>query len=150
MKTRELKRAIWLPRLVAEIFPFFADPANLGLLTPSRLSFCIISPLPIKMRLGLLIDYRIAMLGLSFRWQSEIMQWNPPHSFIDEQRRGPYRFWRHEHRFLERDNGTEILDTVHYAVRFDSLVHRAFVRPELEHIFDFREQKVRELFGTKA
>ena len=87
------------------------------------------------------------MHGIPFRWQSEITVWEPPHRFVDEQRRGPYRIWRHEHRFLERDGGTTISDRVQYAVLFDPIVDRWLVRPDIERIFDFRTRKMRELFG---
>jgi ligand-binding SRPBCC domain-containing protein len=147
VKVHELKRELWLPRPVAEIFPFFADAANLESLTPPWLNFRILSPRPIPIRLGTLIDYRIVVHGIPFRWQSEITAWEPPHRFVDEQRRGPYRIWRHEHRFLERDGGTSISDTVHYAVLFDPIVNRWLVRPDIEGIFDFRTEKMRELFG---
>ena len=147
MKVHELKRELWLPRPVAEIFPFFAEAANLEALTPPWLNFRILSPRPIPIRLGTLIDYRIVVHGIPFRWQSEITAWEPPHRFVDEQRRGPYRLWRHEHSFSERDGGTSIGDTVQYAVLFDPIVNRWLVRPDIEGIFDFRTEKMRELFG---
>jgi len=147
VKVHELKRELWLPRPVAEIFPFFAEAANLEALTPPWLNFRILSPRPIPIRLGTLIDYRIVVHGIPFRWQSEITAWEPPHRFVDEQRRGPYRLWRHEHSFSERDGGTSIGDTVQYAVLFDPIVNRWLVRPDIDGIFDFRTKKMRELFG---
>ena len=147
MKVHELKRELWLPRPVAEIFPFFAEAANLEALTPPWLNFRILSPRPIPIRLGTLIDYRIVVHGIPFRWQSEITAWEPPHRVVDEQRRGPYRLWRHEHSFSERDGGTSIGDTVQYAVLFDPIVNRWLVRPDIDGIFDFRTKKMRELFG---
>ena len=146
MRVREFKRTTWLPRPVGEIFPFFADAANLEMLTPPWLNFRVLSPRPIQIRLGSLIDYRIYVHGIRFRWQSEITAWEPPYRFVDEQRRGPYRFWRHEHKFMERDGGSAILDTGLYAVPFDFLIHRLFVRSDIGRIFDFRERKMRELF----
>lgn len=146
MRIREFKRTTWLQRPVSEVFPFFADAANLELLTPPWLHFRILTSRPIQIRLETLIDYRIRVHGIPFRWQSEITAWDPPRSFADEQRRGPYRFWRHEHKFLERDGGTVVFDEVRYAVPFDFLTHRLLVQPHIERIFDFREQKMRELF----
>lgn len=146
MKVHELQRELWLPRPLTEIFPFFADAANLETLTPPWLNFRILSPRPIPMGGGTLIDYRIVVHGIPFRWRSEITVWEPPHRFVDEQRRGPYRFWRHEHLFAERDGGTLISDWVKYAVLFDPIVHRWLVHPDVERIFDFRTKKMRELF----
>ena len=148
MKIRQLRHELWLPRPLAEVFPFFAEAANLEILTPSSLKFRIQSARPIVMRVGTLIDYRIVVRGLPFRWQSEITAWEPPVRFVDEQRRGPYRLWQHEHKFMERDGATTITDAVRYAVRFDFLAHRWLIRPEIERIFAFRAQKMRELFSA--
>jgi len=147
VKVHELQRELWLPRPLAEIFPFFADATNLETLTPPWLKFRILSPRPILMGVGTLIDYRIVVHGIPFRCQSEITVWEPPHRFVDEQRRGPYRMWRHEHRFEESDGGTMLSDRVQYAVLFDPLVHRWLVRPDIEGIFDFRTEKMKDLFG---
>jgi hypothetical protein len=147
VKIHELQRELWLPRPLTEIFRFFADATNLEALTPPWLNFRILSPRPIAMGVGTLIEYRIVVHGIPFRWLSEITAWEPPHRFVDEQRRGPYRIWRHEHRFWERDEGTMVTDRVQYAVLFDSVVHRWLVRPDIERIFSFRTKKMRELFG---
>ena len=149
MKVRQLQSELWLPRPVAEIFPFFADAANLEVLTPPWLKFQILSPRPLEMRVGTLIDYRLRVRGLPTRWQSEITAWEPPHRFVDEQTRGPYRLWRHEHEFVERDGGTVVRDKVDYAIPFDLITHRLFVRPDIERIFAFREQKMRKLFPAR-
>lgn len=147
MKVRHLERELWLPRPIAEIFTFFANPANLETLTPPWLKFQILTPRPLKMFVGTLIDYRLRVRGVPMRWQSEITVWEQPFCFIDEQRRGPYRLWQHDHRFIQKDCGTAIIDTVRYAVPFDFLTHRSLVRPDLERIFNFREQKLREFFS---
>lgn len=146
MKIRQLRHELWLPRPLAEVFPFFAEATNLEILTPPSLKFRIQSARPVVMRVGTLIDYLIVLRGLPFRWQSEITAWEPPVRFVDEQRRGPYRLWQHEHKFVERDGATTITDTVQYAVPFDFLTHRWLVRPEIERIFAFRAQKMHELF----
>lgn len=147
MKVRHLERELWLPRPIVEIFTFFANPANLETLTPPWLKFQILTPRPLEMFVGTLIDYRLRVRGVPMRWQSEITVWEPPFCFTDEQRRGPYRLWQHDHRFIQKDCGTAIIDTVRYAVPFDFLTHRLLVRPDLARIFDFREQKLRELFS---
>ena len=74
---------------------------------------------------------------------------DPPHRFVDEQRRGPYRLWHHTHTFVSRDGGTLCRDTVKYSVPFDFVAHRFFVRPDIESIFNFRQRKLRELFAEK-
>lgn len=150
MRIRELHRELWLPRPPEEVFPFFADAGNLERLTPPLLNFQILTPRPIEMRAGTLIDYRLRIRGIPVRWRSEITVWEPQRRFVDEQRRGPYRLWHHEHTFEPRDGGTLCCDTVRYAVVFDFLVHRVLVRPEIERIFAFRQEKLREAFGVAA
>lgn len=150
MRIRELHRELWLPRPPEEVFPFFADAGNLERLTPPLLNFQILTPRPIEMRAGTLIDYRLRIRGIPVRWRSEITVWEPQRRFVDEQRRGPYRLWHHEHTFEPRDGGTLCGDTVRYAVVFDFLVHRLLVRPDIERIFAFRQEKLREIFGDAA
>lgn len=147
MAERTLLRTTFVSRPLAEVFPFFANPANLEALTPPWLSFRISTPLPVAMRAGLLIDYRISLRGLPLSWRSEITAWEPPHRFVDEQRRGPYRLWVHEHLFKERDGGTEIVDRIRYAVLGGRLIERLFVDRDLARIFDYRQRRIAELLG---
>jgi ligand-binding SRPBCC domain-containing protein len=148
MQTHLFHAELWLPRTRGEVFAFFAESGNLELLTPPWLNIHILTPRQISMRAGVLIDYRLRIHGIPLRWQSEITIWEPPPRFVDEQRRGPYRLWHHEHTFEERDRGTLCRDTVRYAVPLDILTHRFFVRPDIESIFEFRQRKMRELFSS--
>ena len=148
MKIREFQSELWLPLPPEELFPFFAEAANLDAITPRWLDFCIVTPPPIVMREGTLIDYRLRVHRLPLRWRTRINAWQPPHRFVDEQIRGPYRQWIHEHTFEPRDGGTLARDHVRYAVRLDWLVHRRFVRPDIEQIFQFRAEALRKRFAT--
>src|SRR4051794_29426204 len=145
-----LAARISLPRSRMEVFEFFADPRNLETLTPPWLRFQIITPPPIIMQAGALIDYRLRVHGLPVRWQSEITAWEPPVRFVDEQRRGPYRIWIHEHTFQESDGGTEVRDRVRYNVPGGRLVNRLLVRRDLHAIFRFRQNRLREILGEPA
>jgi len=102
MSTFAFATELWLPRLRAEVFAFFGEARNLETLTPPWLKFEVLTPAPIAMRAGTLIDYRIRIHGLPVRWQTEIMEWTPPHQFVDVQRHGPYTLWHHTHTFAER------------------------------------------------
>jgi ligand-binding SRPBCC domain-containing protein len=120
-------------------FAFFADAANLQRLTPPWLDFTITSRLPIAMKPGALIDYTLKVHGVPVRWQSVISEWDPPARFVDEQVRGPYRFWRHEHRFTAQSGGTLVEDDVRYQVLGGALPN-LFVRRDLRQIFSYRQQ----------
>lgn len=141
------KSQLWLPCPPAEVFYFFSDAHNLQAITPNWLNFKILTPAPIRMKEGTLIDYQLQIHGLPVRWQTEITAWQPAHRFVDEQRRGPYRLWIHEHRFDALDGGTTCTDQVRYAVPGGELMYRLFVRRDVERIFAFRAVKLRELFG---
>jgi ligand-binding SRPBCC domain-containing protein len=147
MKTREFHSEILLPVPRETVFAFFSDPANLDLLTPPWLRFRIVTPPPIRMEVGALVDYRLRIRGLPVGWRSRIAVWDPPRVFVDEQVSGPYRLWHHEHGFEERDGGTLVTDRVRYAVPFDFLLHRFFVRPDIEKIFAFRADELARRFG---
>lgn len=147
MTTHEFHAEQWLPRPRAEVFPFFADARNLETITPGWLHFQILTPAPIAMRVGCRIDYRLRVHGLPLRWQSEITVWEPPDRFVDEQRRGPYRYWRHEHTFRDHEGGTLCADHVRYAVPGGALVHRLFVKRDVERIFAWRRQLIEQLLG---
>lgn len=147
MRIREFQTELWLPLPPDELFPFFANAANLDALTPPWLHFHLVTPPPIAMRAGTLIDYRLRVHGLPLRWRTRINVWQPPHRFVDEQLRGPYRRWLHDHTFVARDGGTLARDVVQYAVPFDFLAHRWLVRPDLERIFQHRAEALRNRFA---
>lgn len=132
-----------------EVFPFFADARNLERLTPSSLRFEILTPAPIVMEQGLLIDYRLRIRGVPFTWQSEISAWEPPHRFVDRQTRGPYRWWIHEHTLVPGGpDRTIVRDVVRYGVPGGRIVHALFVRREVRSIFAYRSRMMREIFGS--
>jgi ligand-binding SRPBCC domain-containing protein len=138
-----------LPERQQKVFAFFADARNLQALTPPWLDFSITTPGEIRMESGTIIDYRLRVHGFSVRWQSEITCWDPPLRFVDEQRRGPYKTWVHEHRFEGRGNSTAVIDHVRYSVRGGHLIDWLFVRRDIERIFEFRRRRLLELFGSE-
>jgi len=138
---------VWVPRPVVEVFPIFADAGNLDLLTPPWLRFEILTPRPIEMKVGALIDYRLRLRGLPIRWRTRINEWEPLVRFVDEQVRGPYRLWHHTHTFVERAGGTLVGDRVRYAVPGGALVNTLFVQRDVARIFAYRQQKLAELLA---
>jgi ligand-binding SRPBCC domain-containing protein len=138
VRVREFSAETFLQYPRDRVFAFFADARNLDVITPPWLGFRILTPGPVEMRKDALIDYRLRIRGVPMSWRTRIAAWDPPHRFVDEQVRGPYRLWAHEHRFEEEGGGTRVIDHVRYAVVFDALVHRFLVRPDIERIFAFR------------
>ena len=146
MKTFLFKTQRTIMRPLTEVFSFFSNAHNLAEITPPELHLEILTPAPIEMSPGTLIDYRIKLRGIPIRWQTEITEWNPPHDFVDVQRRGPYRLWRHTHTFLETEHGVVVDDSVVYAVWGGRLINKLFVRPDLDRIFEFRSDQLNEIF----
>lgn len=145
MKYFTLRRSLWVPQPIDKVFHFFSDVHNLDQITPHWLHFSS-SSIPRVMREGVKILHEMKIKGFKVKWVSEIMHWDPPYGFIDEQRRGPYRYWRHEHYFREEKGGTVCEDSVKYAVPGGSLVNRFFIAPDLKKIFDYRQEKLRKIF----
>ena len=141
-----LHTCLELPVAIDEVFAFFGDAGNLERLTPPELRFEIVTPLPIAMDRGTLIEYRLALLGVRFGWLTRIAEWDPPRRFVDEQWRGPYARWVHTHRFWPAEGGTLIEDEVRYRLPVTPLgdVALPLVRRQLERIFAYRTAAVRD------
>jgi ligand-binding SRPBCC domain-containing protein len=134
----------------ADVFPFFADARNLEAITPPLLRFRVVTPDPIEMRVGTLIQYRLRLHGVPVSWLTSIQAWEPPHRFVDVQVRGPYALWHHTHTFTATAEGTLMRDTVRYAIGcgpLGGLADRLLVRRDLRTIFDFRGQQVARMVG---
>lgn len=152
VKTWRLRTSQWVPRPPEQVFPFFADARNLEQLTPPWLSFTILTPMPIPMAVGTLIDYRIALHGVPMRWRTRIARWEPGRAFADEQLRGPYVLWHHTHTFTPCDGGTVLGDDVVMRPKggpFAGLVMRLFVRRDVQRIFEHRARVLAETFGAR-
>lgn len=145
-----LEREQWIPSPQEQVFRFFARAENLESITPAWLKFRILAQSTPEIAHGTMISYRLQWRLFPIRWRTEIVAWDSPHCFVDVQVSGPYRLWRHEHRFEARDAGTLMRDTVQYQLPFGWLgrfVHRHRVRRDLERIFDFRAERIRWLFS---
>lgn len=139
---------IALPR--EEVFDFFSDAMQLESITPPWLNFSVLTDHPIEMREGLLLDYKLYLHWVPIKWRTKICNWDPPFRFVDMQLRGPYKRWHHEHTFEEVGGKTIVHDRVHYIPRGGSLIHHWFVKPDLMKIFNYRQSRLREIFGQRS
>ena len=145
-----LKRTQIIQRPRAEVFAFFADAGNLERITPPELNFHIITPQPINIEKGCLIDYQLRLRGVPITWKTEITQWNPPVDFVDSALKSPYKQWIHLHRFTETSqNETVMEDMVRYRLPFEPFgdIAHWYVKKELAYIFDYRYKIIEELFS---
>ena len=147
MPIHALHRTTELPLPRNEVFPFFADAENLARLTPPELRFRFLTPLPVDMRVGALIEYRLRLFGVPFGWRTRIDSWEPDAGFVDRQVRGPFGRWVHRHHFSELEGGTRMDDVVEWALPLQPFgeIARPLLRAQLERIFDYRQVAIRHL-----
>ncbi|HMS42161.1 MAG TPA: SRPBCC family protein [Pyrinomonadaceae bacterium] len=144
-----LEREQIIKRPQAEVFEFFANAGNLEKITPPELNFHIITPQPIDIKKGAVIDYQLKLRGIPITWKTEITQWNPPFDFVDTALKSPYKQWIHLHTFEEGKNGETIMrDIVRYRLPLEPLGDLAhfYVKKELKYIFDYRYKVIEEIF----
>jgi ligand-binding SRPBCC domain-containing protein len=144
-----LERSQRLPGPADEVFGFFAEAYNLEAITPPFLGFQVVTPRPIAIGEGTLIDYRLRLHGVRLRWRTRIEVWEPGRRFVDRQLSGPYRLWHHTHLFEPDGDGTVMRDVVRYALPLGplgELARLAFVSRDLDRIFDFRAAEIARRF----
>jgi ligand-binding SRPBCC domain-containing protein len=141
-----LTAELWLPEPRDRVFAFFSNARNLEAITPPWIGFNIVTPGEIDMKAGALIDYRISLHGFPLTWRTRISAWEPPERFVDEQLKGPYRSWLHEHLFEERNGGTLCRDRVDYEVPLGDWVNDWIVGDDVKAIFEYRRMKLEYLF----
>lgn len=146
MTRHMLMTRTFLPLPRNEVFPFFADAMNLERITPPELNFKVLTPSPISIQEGTLIDYRIQLFVVPMTWRTLIARWNPPEEFMDKQLVGPYAFWEHTHCFYQHQDGTVMEDVVHYELPLGMIgaIGHPLIRLQLNRIFEYREYAVRQ------
>ena len=149
MKVYKLEFKQIINKDIDTVFPFFSKPENLSTITPEKLDFTILTPNPIVMKEGQLIDYTIRILGKKIRWRTIITEFSPPEMFVDQQLKGPYSMWHHTHIFNKIDGGVEIIDRISYAVPFGfigQIVNYFFIKNDLKKIFRYRYKVIKDYF----
>lgn len=145
-----MRREQLLSRPITDVFAFFSDAYNLERLTPTFLRFEVVTPRPIEMRAGTLIDYKLKLFGVPMNWRTEIESFELNTSFVDRQIKGPYALWHHTHRFSSEGEATRMVDEVRYALPLwpiGELAHPLLVRRTVERIFDYRASAMSEIFS---
>lgn len=151
MNTHSLDMETRFSQSIEQIYDFFSRADNLEKVTPPSLRFQILTPLPIQMGKGTIIDYRLKLYGIPLKWKTEIILWEPPYRFVDKQIKGPYKLWVHEHRFVEDGSGTIMRDHVDYAVPgglLEPLIYRLYVKKDVQKIFDYRTDAFARIFDS--
>lgn len=152
MRIHTLRRIQELDGTPGDVFPFFADAFNLEAITPPLLRFRVVTPAPILMQAGTLIQYRLRLRGVPVTWRTLIQEWTPDRRFVDTQLSGPYALWHHTHTFDPLPGERTLMtDTVRYAIGLGplgALAHRALVRRDVEAIFDFRRDALGPLLAA--
>jgi len=132
------------------VFEFFSRPENLEKITPPAMSFNIMTPRPIEMKEGSIIDYTVKIVGIPTRWRTIITSYKKNEYFVDEQLKGPYSYWHHKHSFESVEGGINIIDEINYVLpleAFRSIVHALFILPQLKKIFTFKFQIIEDKFN---
>ena len=151
MKIYTLQKKQKLPITVDEAWEFLCNPENLSKLTPKEMNMTIISGADRPMYAGQVLQYTVTPLaGIKSKWVSEITQYQDRKYFVDLQLYGPYAFWHHKHFIHEIDGGVEMEDIIDYKVPLGilgQLIHPILVKPKLDSIFNYRKEKMEEMFG---
>jgi ligand-binding SRPBCC domain-containing protein len=144
-----LSRDVLIPAPQLEVFRFFEDTRNLERITPRWVGFEDVTHEGPPLYLGMKTAHRLRWSGIVLRWNSRIVEYEPPLRFVDEQTSGPYRHWRHEHYFESVEGGTLMRDRVQYELPLGILgnvVQRLIIARQLRRIFDYRERRIKRLF----
>lgn len=149
-----LRRELFIPISIEQAWKFFSSPMNLNALTPAALQFKILSDYPTEMYEGMLIRYQLRpMVNIPIEWITEISHVQDQRYFVDEQIKGPYAYWHHEHHFKAVEHGVMMTDILYYDVGksiFGWLAGKLFVHRKVREIFDYREIVIRSLFPSSS
>jgi ligand-binding SRPBCC domain-containing protein len=138
---------------IDSVFDFFSKPENLSKITPPKMGFHILTPTPIEMKAGAIIDYTVKIFGVPQRWRTMITSYEWEKMFVDEQMKGPYSLWHHKHIFIKTSNGVKIIDEVTYVLPLQfmqSLVNKLIIAPQIEEIFSYRKKIIDTKFNNET
>lgn len=148
----QLKSIQKIPVSLEKAWEYFSNPHNLLSITPPFLQLKMTNELfGDEVYAGQVMTYKVKpMFGIPLSWMTEITHMEPLKLFVDEQRKGPYRLWHHQHHFNAIEGGVEMTDLVHYSLPFGilgTLANTVTVKNQLKEIFTYRYFKINEIFG---
>jgi ligand-binding SRPBCC domain-containing protein len=150
MVTHVFHASQWIPASMEKTWDFFSSPGNLALITPPEMKFVVLTNFTGGIFEGMLIDYKLRVSGIPFRWQTQILSVKEPDTFTDVQVKGPYKLWKHTHYFEQGNGGVMMKDEVLYKLPFGiigNIVHRLLVRKKIEKIFSYRRSMINKIFA---
>jgi ligand-binding SRPBCC domain-containing protein len=152
MAVHSLKNVQKIPTTLDQAWDFYSNHANLQTITPPHMKFEVISQDDeVRLRQGQIIEYKVRpLLNIPLYWRTEITNVTAPTYFVDEQRKGPYQLWQHQHYFKAIEGGVEMTDIVLYQNPLwllGELANVLFIKRKLRSIFEFRFRKMEEIFG---
>jgi len=141
-----------IPAGIDEVWDFFSNPENLVKITPEEMHMRILNKEDVgSLYPGMTISYKLyPFFDFPVRWSTEIQTVDRPHEFSDEQKSGPYEFWRHRHLFSELPDGVEMTDIIEYKIPFGffgEMLDNLLIQSRLEYVFSYRRKKIEEIFG---
>jgi uncharacterized protein (TIGR01777 family) len=140
----------FIPHPIEKVFAFFSDAQNLGKITPSFLNFKIEKTTSEKIEKNTQISYSLQVHGVPIHWLTDITEWQPPYSFVDNQLKGPYSLWYHHHRFDEVEGGTLMMDWIRYRLPLGKVgqwVGLAKIKSDVSEIFQYRRKVISGLIS---
>jgi len=149
------QRLIYTQKIPAgrdEVWDFFTNPENLVRITPEEMHMRILNKGDVgALYPGMTISYKLyPFFDFPVRWSTEIKSVDRPHEFSDEQKSGPYEFWRHRHLFRELPDGVEMTDIIEYKIPFGffgEMLDQLLIHNRLDYVFTYRRKKIDEIFG---
>ncbi len=131
-----------------ELFAFHANPENIKIVTPpyikTKLLFVSDNPLVA----GSSIQLKSVRFGIPQEWLVKVTDYNAPSYFTDTQLKGPFKLFKHTHKFESSINGTILTDVVYYIPKGNFLgkLVKSFIHKELVKMFDYRHWATKNYF----
>ena len=147
MKTKRFIKESEISAPVEEVFAFHEQPGAIDALIPAWERVEIIERSQ-GIQVGTRTVMRMFAGPFSRLWVAEHTEYIPNRLFADVQRKGPFAYWYHKHRFEPTERNTTIMiDDIEYALPLGwlgELIGGRLIRARLQRMFDYRHLVVAE------